>query len=50
MTKKHLVIPDSQVRPGVDTSYLKWIGQYIVDKKPDTIIHIGDFADMPTIS
>lgn len=50
MTKKHLVIPDSQVKPGVDTSYLKWIGQYIVDKKPDTIIHIGDFADMPSLS
>lgn len=47
---KVLVIPDSQVKPGVDTSFLTWIGNYIVEKKPDTIIHLGDFADMPSLS
>jgi hypothetical protein len=45
----HLVIPDSQVRPDVDLSYLKWIGEYIVKKKPDVIIHLGDFADLPSL-
>ncbi len=48
--KRHLIIPDCQVRPGDDLSYLYWIGQYIVDKKPDVIIHLGDFADMPSLS
>lgn len=46
----HCVIPDCQVKDGVDLSYLTWVGQYIVDKKPDTIIQIGDFADMPSLS
>lgn len=48
--KSHIVIPDVQVKPGVDTVFLKRIGQYIVDKKPDVIVCIGDFADMPSLS
>ena len=47
---KHCVIPDTQVKPGVDLSYLNHIGRYIVEKKPDVIIQIGDFADMPSLS
>ena len=47
---KHLIIPDTQVKRGVDLSYLEWIGKYIVDKKPDVIVQIGDFADMPSLS
>ena len=44
------VIPDCQVKPGVDLSYLSWIGKYLVEKKPDVIVQIGDFADMPSLS
>lgn len=47
---KHLVIPDTQVRPGDDLTFLRKIGQYIVDKQPDVIIHLGDHADMPSLS
>ena len=47
---KHLVLPDVQAKPGVDFSYLAKIGRYAVEKKPDTIICIGDFADMPSLS
>jgi hypothetical protein len=47
---KHLIIPDCQVRPGDDLSFLKAIGNYIVDKRPDVLINIGDFADMPSLS
>lgn len=47
---KHFVIPDCQIRPGDDLSFLTAIGQYIVDKKPDVIVQIGDFADMPSLS
>lgn len=46
----HLILPDMQVKEGVDLSYLDWVGKYIVDKKPDVIINIGDFADMPSLS
>ena len=46
----HLIIPDVQVKPGHDYSFLKAIGNYIVKKRPDVIINIGDFADMPSLS
>jgi hypothetical protein len=46
---KHLVIPDTQVKPGVPLDHLTWAGKYIVDKKPDTVIMIGDFADMESL-
>lgn len=45
-----LVIPDTQCKPEQDFSFLRWVGQYSVDKKPDVIVQIGDFADMPSLS
>ena len=47
---RHLVIPDTQVRPGVPIDHLTWIGRYIVAKQPDVIIHLGDHWDMPSLS
>lgn len=47
---KHFVIPDIQAKPGVDFKYLKAIGHYIVEKQPDVIVCLGDFADMPSLS
>lgn len=47
---KHLVLPDTQVKPGDDLEFLTCIGKFIVDKQPDVIIHIGDHADMPSLS
>lgn len=49
----HVVIPDTQAKSGVPTDHLKWIGQYIVDEfhdEPIKIIHLGDHADMPSLS
>ena len=48
--REHLLIPDMQVKPGVPIDHMDWIGQYIVHKKPDVIVNIGDFADMPSLS
>jgi hypothetical protein len=48
--KKHLWIPDCQVREGIPLDHLKWCGEYIVDKIPDVIICAGDFADMPSLN
>jgi hypothetical protein len=50
VSRRHLIIPDTQIKPGVDTSYIEWISQYIVDKKPDVLVIIGDWADMPSLS
>jgi hypothetical protein len=47
---KHIVIPDTQIRPGDDFTYLERIGKYIVEKKPDVVVCIGDWADMPSLS
>ena len=47
---RHLVIPDTQVKPDYDQSHLDWIAQYAVAKKPDTIIVIGDWWDMESLS
>jgi len=47
---KHFVIPDVQAKPGNDFTFLRNIGHYIVEKKPDVLVCIGDFADMPSLS
>ncbi len=47
---KHLVIPDVQAKPGVPLDHLRWAGEYIVAKKPDTVVMIGDFADMYSLN
>jgi hypothetical protein len=48
--KTHLVIPDTQVKPGISFDYLRWIGEYIVRKRPDVVVHLADHADMPSLS
>lgn len=45
-----MVIPDCQVKPEVPVDHLHWAGQYAVDMKPDVIVNIGDFWDMPSLS
>lgn len=47
---KILVLPDVQAKTGTDFTYLNKIGRYMVDKKPDTVVCLGDFADMPSLS
>jgi len=46
----HMIIPDVQVKEGVDYSHLTWIGKWAAEKKPDVIVCLGDFADMPSLS
>lgn len=46
----HLVIPDTQAKDGTPVDHLRWIGQLIVDVRPDVVIHLGDHADMPSLS
>ncbi len=48
--KRHLVIPDCQIRKEDDTGFLAKLAEYICDHKPDTIVCLGDFADMPSLS
>lgn len=45
-----IVIPDTQCKPDQSTEYLRCIGEYIAVKRPDVIVHLGDHADMPSLS
>lgn len=47
---KIFVLPDVQAKGGSDFSFLNNIGKYIVEKKPDVLVCIGDFADMESLS
>lgn len=47
---RHFILPDTQVRPGVPTAHIDWIAQAIVDYMPDTVVHMGDHFDMPSLS
>ena len=47
---KIAVIADTQCKEGVPLDHLIWLGDYLKDKKPDIIVQIGDFADLPSLS
>ena len=44
------VIGDMQIRPNMNLDHIEHIGRYITDKKPDVIVQIGDWWDMPSLS
>lgn len=46
----HFVIPDVQCKAGHNTQYLAHIGSHIISKRPDVVICLGDFADLPSLS
>lgn len=48
--RRHLIIPDTQVKPGVPIAHIGWAGQYAVEKRPDVIVHLGDWMDMASLS
>ncbi len=48
--KKIFIIPDAQVKKGVPTDHLLAAGKFIVDKKPNVVVCLGDWWDMPSLS
>jgi hypothetical protein len=48
--RSHLVIPDTQVKPGVPIDHIIASAHYAVRKKPNVIIMIGDWWDMASLS
>jgi len=48
--RRHIVIPDCQIRPGVPTDHIDWIGHYIAEKKPDIVVCLGDFWDLASLN
>lgn len=47
---KIAVIPDVQAKRDVPINHLAAAGEYIARKRPDVIVCIGDFADVPSLS
>lgn len=45
-----ICIPDPQVKPGVPTDHLLAAGKYILHLRPDVIVILGDWWDMPSLS
>lgn len=45
-----LVIPDTQVKPGVPTDHIIAAGKYMVKHRPDVVVVLGDWWDMPSLS
>jgi hypothetical protein len=44
------VICDTQVKQGIDLTFLSHIGRFMASERPAVIVHGGDFADMPSLS
>lgn len=48
--RSHLVIPDVQAKPEAPNDHLEWIANYAIEHRPDVVIQIGDWGDMPSLS
>lgn len=45
----HLVVPDPHAHPDYSNKRFEYLGKLIVDLKPDKVICLGDFADLPSL-
>ena len=50
MSRRHFIIPDTQIRASVSMTYIDWVGRAIAHYKPDVVVHLGDHWDMPSLS
>jgi hypothetical protein len=48
--RKHAVIPDTQIKPGVPLEHLAAAGRYLAEKRPEVIVLLGDWWDMNSLS
>jgi len=48
--RRHMVISDPQVKPGGSIKHLGWAAQAVVEYKPDVLVLIGDWWDLPSLS
>lgn len=45
-----LIVPDAHARKNVSNRRFTWLGKAIVDLKPDVLLCLGDWFDMPSLS
>jgi hypothetical protein len=49
MTLTHLIIPDAHAHPDYSNDRFTWLGKLIGDVRPDVVINIGDWFDLPSL-
>lgn len=49
MGPKHLWIGDPHAKPDQDLRRFDWLGQIMLDERPDKVVIIGDLFDMPSL-
>jgi hypothetical protein len=45
-----MVIPDAHAHPSYSNDRFAWLGRMIATERPDVVVCLGDFADMPSLS
>lgn len=48
--RRLLVIPDAHAHPAYSNERFSWLGRMIAAERPDVVVCLGDFADMPSLS
>jgi len=48
--RRHMIIPDTQIRRGVGLTHLDYAAKAVIKYRPDVLIIIGDWWDMPSLS
>lgn len=48
--KRIILMPDTQIKHGEDTEHVRAAARYIVSKKPDIVVFLGDHWDCPSLS
>ena len=47
--RTHLIIGDPHASPHTNNDRFDWLGCFIIERKPDVIICMGDMGDMPSL-
>ena len=45
-----LIIPDAHASPGYDNERFTAVGQFLMDERPEYVVCLGDWADLPSLS
>ena len=50
MTSRILIVGDPHAHPDYDNDRFEWLGRYIVATKPDHVVVMGDWGDIPSLN
>ena len=48
--RTHLVIGDAHCQADVPNQRFEWLGKFVAELKPDVVVDIGDWWDMPSLN